>query len=65
MRYRKIWVDYDDKADVLYINFTYPPQAVEHEEDKEGIIRNYNEHRDLVGITVIAASRFAKKSDRD
>ena len=63
--YRKIWTDYDEEADVLYINFTFPPKAVEHEEDKEGIIRNYNEHGDLVGITVIAVSRFTKRSNKN
>ena len=24
--YRKIWIDYDEKVDVLYINFTTPPR---------------------------------------
>ncbi len=28
---RRIWIDYDEDADVLYMNFTYPPKAVEHE----------------------------------
>ncbi len=65
MPYRKIWVDYDEEADILYINFTYPPEAVEHEEDEEGIIRNYNERGDLAGITIIAASRFTKRGNRD
>jgi len=60
--YRKIWVDYDKEADVIYMNFTYPPEAVEHEEYEEGIIKNYNKLGDLVGITVIAVSRFTKKS---
>ena len=61
MPYRKIWVDYDEDADVLYINFTYPPEAVEHEEDEGGIIRNYNKRGELVGITVMEARRFGKK----
>ena len=58
MPYRKLWIDYDEEADVMYINFTYPSQAVEHEEDEEGIIRNYNEEGELTGVTIIAASRF-------
>ncbi len=63
MPYRKIWVD--EEADVIYIDFTYPPEAVEHEEDEERIIRNYNERGDIAGITIIAASRFTKRGNRD
>ena len=37
--FKKLWIDYDEKADVLYINFVYPPKAVEHEEDEKGIIK--------------------------
>jgi len=58
--YKRIWVDYDEEADVLYINFVYPPNAVEHEEDEDGIVRNYDEEGNLVGLTVIAAKRFIK-----
>lgn len=56
--FKKMWIDYDEEADVLYINFTYPSQAIEHEEDEKGIIRNYNERGELVGLTILAASRF-------
>jgi uncharacterized protein YuzE len=55
---KKIWIDYDEEADVLYINFTYPPNAVEHEEDEQGIIKNYDEHGNLTGITIISAKRL-------
>jgi uncharacterized protein YuzE len=64
MPYRKKWVDYDEEADILYINFTYSSEAVEHEEDEEAIIRNYNERGDLAEITIIAASRFTKRNNR-
>lgn len=63
MMEKKILADYDREADVLYINFTYPPEAVEHDEDERGLIRNYNERGDVVEITAISASRFAKRSD--
>lgn len=62
MSYKKIWADYDKEADVLYINFTYPSEAVEHVEDEKGIIRNYNERGNIVGVAVISASGFAKRS---
>lgn len=61
---KKILADYDREADVLCINFTYPPEAVEHDEDEGGIIRNRNGRGGVVGITVISASRFAGRSDR-
>jgi len=55
---RRIWIDYDDEADVLYLNFTYPPTAVEHEEDEDGIVRNYDAAGNLTGLTILAAKRF-------
>jgi uncharacterized protein YuzE len=56
---KKVWIDYDKGADVLYISFVYPPNAVEHEEDENGVIRNYNAAVELTGITITAAKRFA------
>lgn len=58
----KVWIDYDEEADVLYISFVYPPDAIEHEEDEDGIIRNYDKDGKLTGITVIAARRFAEEA---
>jgi uncharacterized protein YuzE len=55
---RRIWIDYDDEADVLYLNFTYPPTAVDHEEDEDGIVRNYDAAGNLTGLTIVAAKRF-------
>jgi len=55
---RRIWIHYDDEADVLYLNFTYPPTAVEHEEDEDGIVRNYDAAGNLTGLTILAAKRF-------
>ena len=45
---KKILADYDREADVLYMNFTYPPEAVEHDEDESGPIRNCNERGGVV-----------------
>jgi uncharacterized protein YuzE len=55
---KKIWIDYDEEADVLYINFVYPPKAVEHEEDENGIIKNYDGKGNFVGLTIISAKRL-------
>jgi uncharacterized protein YuzE len=59
---KKVWIDYDEDADVLYISFVYPPNAVEHEEDEDGIIRNYSENGELTGLTIIAAKRFVEEA---
>lgn len=61
-RQRRIWIDYDEDADVLYMNFTYPPRAVEHEEE-EGIVRNYDENGNLTGLTIIGAKRFLEAKE--
>ena len=58
---KKVWIDYDEEADVLYVSFVYPPNAIEHEED-DGIIRNYNKEGKLTGLTIIAAKRFAEEA---
>ena len=39
--YKKMWIDYDEEADVVYINFVYPPIAVEHEEDENELYKKY------------------------
>jgi len=62
---RRIWIDYDKDADVLYMNFTYLPKAVEHEEDENGIVRNYDEKGNLTGLTIIAAKRFLKAKEEE
>ena len=59
---KKVWIDYDEEADVLYISFVYPPNAVEHEEDEEGILRNYIKEGELTGMTIFAAKRFSKEA---
>ena len=62
---RRIWIDYDKDADVLYMNFAYLPKAVEHEEDENGIVKNYDEKGNLTGLTIIAAKRFLKAKDKE
>lgn len=59
---KKVWIDYDEVADVLYVSFVYPPNAIEHEEDEDGIIRNYDRDGKLTGLTIIAAKRSEKEA---
>jgi uncharacterized protein YuzE len=50
---KRIWIDYDDTADVLYISFRKPQQA------NDSIMENnvvYHYHDDnLVGLTILQA----------
>lgn len=59
---KKVWIDYDEEADVLYVSFVYPPNAIEHEMDEDGIVRNYDKEGKLTGLTIIAAKRFAEEA---
>jgi len=52
-------LDNIEEADLLYLSFVSPPNAVEHEEDENGIIRNYDADGDPTGLTMITARRFA------
>ena len=53
----RLWLDYDAEADVLYISLRRPQKATETiEKDEEGLLLHYRGN-DLVGITVLEASR--------
>jgi len=54
--YRKMWIDYDKEADVLYINFKRPQKATDSEMMENGILLRYRE-KELVGITILDASK--------
>ncbi len=60
--HKKIWVDYDEEADVLYVNFKRPSRADDSElADDDVIIRR--EKGEVVGMTFLnAARRFGTKS---
>mgnify|MGYP001607413621 FL=1 len=55
----KLFVDYDQEADVLYVNFGKPQKADSSFQDKDGIIRRKKNNK-IIGLTVLAASRFGK-----
>ncbi len=54
----RVWIDYDESADVLYISFQKPQHADESEMD-DNIIHHYR-GEELVGITVIGAKKYGK-----
>ena len=53
-------VDYDKDADVFYISFKRPQNATDTEVLDNGILVRYR-NREIVGITVIGASRWLKE----
>ena len=54
----RIWIDYDEDADVLYISFQ-KPQHADDSELKNNVIYHYRGN-DLVGITVVGAKKYGE-----
>jgi len=53
----KMWIDYDKKADVLYISFRRPQRATDSIMLKgKGLLMRYRDNQ-LVGVTVLDASK--------
>ena len=52
----KMWIDYDEQADVLYIGFDRPQKATDSEMTPDGILHRYRGKK-LVGITILEASK--------
>ncbi|MCL4868318.1 MAG: DUF2283 domain-containing protein [Anaerolineae bacterium] len=53
--HQRFWVDYDNEADVLYINFQRPQKATDSQMTDEGILLRYR-GKQLVGMTILDAS---------
>lgn len=53
---RKLWLDYDDEADVLYVHFEEKPASTHSEMSDEGILLDYRDDT-LVGLTILDASQ--------
>jgi uncharacterized protein YuzE len=58
----RAWVDYDRKADVLYISLKRPQRATDTV-DQDGILLRYR-GKELVGVTVLNASKRTKNGKR-
>ncbi len=54
--YKNMWYTYDEKADVLYLNFKKPSHADDSVLTEDDIIIRYEEGK-VIGITVINASK--------
>jgi len=53
---KRLWVDYDPEADVLYLSFERPQQATDSELLDNGVLLRYRGPK-LVGVTVFEASK--------
>jgi len=53
---QSIWLSYDQKADVLYINFKKPSHATDSELSDDNVIIRY-EGDEIIGLTVLHASQ--------
>ena len=55
LRLRRVWVDYDQEADVLYLSFRKPQRATKTIELQDDILLRKN-GRTIVGMTIMNAS---------
>lgn len=53
-------IKYDKKSDIIYIQFS-DKKVVESDEDKPGVILDYGEDGEIVGIEVLNASKKTKQ----
>jgi uncharacterized protein YuzE len=53
---KKLWIDYDEEADVLYLSFQRPQKATDSEMRDDGVLLRYKREK-LVGITILEASK--------
>ena len=53
---KKMWIDYDEEADVLYISFKRPQKASDSEMSDNGVLLRYR-GTELIGITILEASK--------
>ena len=51
----RMWLDYDEEVDVLYVHFADKPSSTHSEMREDGVIFDYK-GKELVGVTVMEAS---------
>lgn len=57
----RMWIDYDQEADVLYISFKRPQKATDSEMLENGILVRYRGSQ-VVGLTILEASKRDQKN---
>ena len=53
---KKLLIDYDEEADVLYINFNNKEQATDSQLIDDSVLLRYKDDK-LIGITILNASK--------
>lgn len=53
----QLWLDYDEEADVLYVNFQKPVPAADSTLLENNIIQREKNGK-LIGLTILNASKF-------
>ncbi len=56
IKHGKVWTDYDQEADVLYVHFKKPNHADNSEMTEDDIIVRY-EKDEIIGISLLNASK--------
>lgn len=56
---KKVWTDYDEEADVLYVSFGQPQRANDTVPTEQGILLRKKAGK-VIGFTILNASRFLK-----
>jgi len=60
----KVWIDYDQEADVLYVSLKRPQKATDTRESADkGVLLRYR-GKELVGVTVLNASERGRNRKR-
>jgi uncharacterized protein YuzE len=62
--HKKAWIDYDEEADVLYISLKRPQKATDTKLLAEKGISLHYRAKELVGVTVLDASKPRRGSKR-
>jgi uncharacterized protein YuzE len=52
---KRMWMDYDTEADVLYLSFRRPQKATDSDLGEDGIIAR-RRGKEIVGLTILDAS---------
>jgi len=60
LKYKRVWADYDEIANVLYMHFKKPNHADNSEMTDDDIIIRY-ENGEIIGLSVLNASKRSSK----
>lgn len=52
LKVKHIWMDYDEEADVLYVNFDRPQAATDSELLEDDVIVRYRDE-EVIGLTIL------------